>query len=154
MRPTAESAAPSAHQTAPRAKRRSMITTVAADEDHRREDEALLEREGAVDPGVARVERGEQRRRQNGGPPGTPTPAARSPFFAISAPQAATPGSSPTTTAGACSRGVAWNACAVMTMPIQSTIAMPASIGTAQAMCDSVPVRQTTRRRRAPFSTE
>ena len=61
-----------------------------------------------------------------------------------SAPQAATPGRSPTTTAGACSRGVAWKAWAVITMPIHSTIAMPASIGTAQAIQASVPLQQTT----------
>ena len=90
---------------------------------------------------------------ENGGPPGRPMPAARRPFFAISAPQAATPGSRPTTTAGACSRGVAWNACAVITRPIHSTIAMPASIGTAQAMQASVPVSPTSAKN-TPFRTE
>ena len=80
-------------------------------------------------------------------------PAARRPFLSISAPHAATPGSRPTTTAGACSRGVAWKACAVITMPIHSTIAMPASIGTAQAIQASVPVRQTTVKN-AALSTE
>ena len=64
------------------------------------------------------------------------------------------PGSRPSTTAGACARGVAWKACAVMTMPIQRTIAMPASIGTPQAIYDSVPVRQMTVDERSPFSTE
>ena len=88
-----------------------------------------------------------------GGPPGTPMPAARSPLFAISVPQAPTPGSSPITTAGAWLRGVAWNACAAMTMPIQSTIAIPASIGTAHAMCDTVPMRHITVKN-TPFSIE
>ena len=63
------------------------------------------------------------------------------------------PGSRPMTTAGACSRGVAWNACALMTMPIHSTIAMPASIGTAHAIHASVPVRQMIVMN-APFRTE
>ena len=49
--------------------------------------------------------------------------------------------------------GVATNACAVMTMPIQSTIAMPASMGTAQAIQARVPVRQTTVKK-AALSTE
>jgi len=40
------------------------------------------------------------------------------------------PGKRPTATAGACSRGVAWKACATMTMPIHRTMAMPASMGT------------------------
>jgi hypothetical protein len=71
----------------------------------------------------------------------------------MSAPHAATPGSSPTTTAGACARGVAVKACAVITRPIHSTIAMPASTGTAHAMYASVPVRHTIVAN-APFSTE
>ena len=71
---------------------------------------------------------------ENGRPPGPPSPPARRPDLAMYTPHAATPGRSPTTTAGACARGVAWNACAAMTMPIHRTIAMPASIGTAQAM--------------------
>ena len=87
------------------------------------------------------------------GPAGPPSPAARRPFLAISAPQAAMPGSRPTTTAGACARGVAWNACAVMTIPIQSTMAMPASIGIAHAIHASVPVRQTIVTN-TPFRTE
>jgi len=72
------------------------------------------------------------------GAAGVPMPAARSPFFAMSAPQAPTPGSRPITTAGAWAAGVAWKACAVMTMPIHSTMAMPTSTGTAQAMCATV----------------
>ena len=87
------------------------------------------------------------------GPAGPPRPAARRPFFAISAPHAPMPGSSPTTTAGACSRGVAWNACATIIIPIQSTIAIPASIGIAQAIHASVPVRQMSVTN-TPFSIE
>ena len=40
-----------------------------------------------------------------------------------------------------------------MTMPIHSTMAMPASMGTAQAMHGTVPVRQMTVMN-APLSTE
>ena len=71
----------------------------------------------------------------------------------MSAAHAPMPGSRPTTTAGACSRGVAWNACALITMPIQSTIAMPASIGTAHEIHASVPVTQMMVMN-APFITE
>ena len=68
-------------------------------------------------------------------------------------PHAARLGRSPTTTAGACARGVAWNACAAMTMPIHRTMAIPASMGTAQAIQRTVPVRQM-RVMNAPLSTE
>ncbi len=58
------------------------------------------------------------------------------------APHAAIAGNSPTATAGACSAGDAWNACAVITMPIHSTIGTPASSGTIFPMTVTVPVRQ------------
>ena len=90
---------------------------------------------------------------ENGGPPGTPIPAAWSPALAIATPHAARPGRSPITTAGAWAGGVAWKACAPITMPIHSTIASPASIGTAQAIHPTVPVRQM-RVTKAPLSTE
>ena len=41
--------------------RRSMTPTTAADEQHRGEEESLLEREGAVDPGVALQELADER---------------------------------------------------------------------------------------------
>ena len=63
------------------------------------------------------------------------------------------PGSRPTTTAGVCARGVASNACATIIIPIQSTIAIPASIGIAHAIHASVPVRQIAVTK-TPFSIE
>ena len=43
-------------------------------------------------------------------------------------------GNRPMAAAGACRSGLAWNAWAVMTMPIHSTMAMPASMGTTLAI--------------------
>src|SRR5262245_26857730 len=147
-----ESRAPAAHQRAARGKRRSIVATVAA--------ERIIavkmkpcSRANAPWIQVSLRAKASTSVGEKGGPPGTPTPAARSPVLAMRVPQAPTPGRMPITTAGAWARGVAWNACAVITIPIQSTMAMPALTGTAQAMCASVPVRQMIVAK-APFSTE
>jgi hypothetical protein len=69
------------------------------------------------------------------------------------APQAAIPGKSPTAAAGACAGGVAWKAWATITIPIQSTIAMPDSIGTKYAISAAAPDRPSTVKK-AAFRTE
>ena len=55
--------------------------------------------------------------------------------------QATTPGTIPTAMATMCSRGVTSNAWAVMTRPIQTMTAIPASAGRAQATRANEPVR-------------
>jgi hypothetical protein len=87
--------------------------------------------------------------------PGSPValPAAPSACVSTSAPHAAIAGKSPTATAGACSAGVAWNACAVMITPIHSTIAMPASIGTS-VLIKYVKPKSASAAKKSPFRIE
>jgi hypothetical protein len=143
MSPTNESAAAAQHQAAARAKRLSMISAVTA---ARIIAVKMKPCSSANAPRPARSNAASVPSSDsvNGGPSGIPTPPARSPFFIMSVPHAAMPGSSPTATAGAWRSGVASNDCATMTTPIQSTMAMPASIGTASATRPAAPVRHST----------
>ena len=67
--------------------------------------------------------------------------------------QAASEGRRPAATASACARGVSWNACAVMTSPIQIRMPRVASKGTACRTAVTAP-KQHSRLITIPFSAE
>jgi hypothetical protein len=79
----------------------------------------------------------------NVGPDALPAPANRAALFIEKVTQASITGTMPMRTAGQWRWSVDSNACTVMMNPIQMMIARPASAGTAQAIADMAPVRQT-----------